>query len=95
VTSQGFRRDVAAGADAASVGTADGVGWAPAASSPRPGKTRRNVRLAAAADLASGDELDYATATLGQSAAVTLHAEGRKQVYLKLSDCGVAVSAGQ
>lgn len=46
-------------------------------------------------DPANGVELDFATATRGQSDAVTLDPGGRKMVYLALDNCGVDVSAGR
>jgi hypothetical protein len=45
-------------------------------------------------DPASGDQLDFATATRGQKETVTLDPGGRKQAYLHLNGCAVEVSAG-
>jgi hypothetical protein len=44
-------------------------------------------------DPASGDRLDFATATRGKTETVTLNPGGRKTAYLHLVDCGVEVSA--
>jgi hypothetical protein len=44
-------------------------------------------------DPATGDELDFATATPGPKDTVTLNPGGHKTAYLALSDCGVQVSA--
>ena len=46
-------------------------------------------------DPASGDQLDFATATRGQNDTVTLDPGGRQQAYLALNGCGVQVSAGR
>ena len=44
-------------------------------------------------DPANGDQLDFGTATQGQTDTVTLNPGGRKTVYLALANCGVDVSA--
>jgi caspase domain-containing protein len=45
-------------------------------------------------DPATGDLLDFATATRGAKETVTLNPGGHKQAYLGLNSCGVQVSAG-
>lgn len=44
-------------------------------------------------DPATGDELDFGTATQGNSDTVSLNPGGHKTAYLALSNCGVQVSA--
>ena len=46
-------------------------------------------------DPASGDLVDFQTATRGQKETVTLDPGGRKHVYLALAGCTVQVSAGR
>jgi hypothetical protein len=46
-------------------------------------------------DAASGDLLDFGTATRAQTDTVTLDPSGRKQAYLALGGCTVQVSAGR